>query len=147
MANKAPKPGNAAAEKVRRTVNERLAQQRQKAGFTEKDLGDVVGVDARTIKRWEGRAQPPTMPTLSEARLIADRLGVSLDWLTGNQTSAVAEAASMAAWAERERRHVTARIDRLVSDLTQARASLIEEARVERVTSRGLSHKGAQQHG
>lgn len=147
MANKAPKPSNPAAEKVRRTVNERLAKQRRKAGYTEKELGDVVDVDARTIKRWEGRAEPKTMPTLSEARLIADRLGVSLDWLTGNQTSAVAEASSIAAWAERERRQVTERIDRLVADLTQAKASLLEEARVERVTSRGLSHERAQQHG
>lgn len=61
--------------------NERLREAIQASGLSFGDLGDDVGVDAKTAQRWvyEGR-----VPRRATAERVSHRLAVPLDWLWPN---------------------------------------------------------------
>lgn len=69
---------------------ERMKQARTKAGVKQKELADMVHVTPTTISAYEkadtnGNGKKPT---LENAQKIANALGVSLDWMCGNDQSA-----------------------------------------------------------
>ena len=63
---------------------ERVKREREKLGWTQAQLGEKVGVSPQTISAYEkniyGKGKTPT---LDNAILIAESLGVSLDYLCG----------------------------------------------------------------
>lgn len=61
------------------TLSERIAQLRKERGLTQEQLGQLVGVSAQAVSKWEKGGAPDVelLPTL------ADRLGVSMDGLFG----------------------------------------------------------------
>ncbi|MFD9930122.1 helix-turn-helix transcriptional regulator [[Kitasatospora] papulosa] len=59
----------------RRTLGQRLATARRNAGLSQEQLGDLVGVERRTIQRYEGGSRDPRFTDLL---LIADAIGVPL---------------------------------------------------------------------
>lgn len=71
---------NASMPKTKQVANfgERLAQLRKAAGFTQKELGDEIGVSRRMITYYESQsAHPPThvLPAIAKAlRISTDEL-------------------------------------------------------------------------
>ena len=59
---------------------QRIKEARAAKGWTQDDLADKAGVNVRGLQNYE---QGKALPNLYTAVLIADTLGVSLDWLTG----------------------------------------------------------------
>lgn len=65
---------------------ERLRTVRRRAGLRQGDLAKEIGITSRAIVRWEsGDAERFTLDTLV---LLADRFGVSLDYLLGREDDA-----------------------------------------------------------
>ena len=60
---------------------EKLAQLRHEAGHTQRSLAEKVGVSAITVYRWEKGRQ---LPSIEDARRIAEVLGCSVDGLFGD---------------------------------------------------------------
>lgn len=66
------------------SFGERLVRLRRQAGFTQKELGEELGISQRMVAYYEGQTEhPPTklMPLLAKA------LGVSADELLGLKSS------------------------------------------------------------
>jgi transcriptional regulator with XRE-family HTH domain len=59
----------------RRELGLRLAAARRKAGLSQEQLGDRVGVERRTVQRYESGERDPRFTDLL---LLADALGVPL---------------------------------------------------------------------
>jgi len=67
-------------------MSEVMKKHRTERGLSQADLGALVGMDKRQIRRYEsGEAQP----TLSVARAIARALGLTVDELAGEDTRRV----------------------------------------------------------
>ena len=62
-------------------LSERIAQLRRERGLTQEQLGQLVGVSAQAVSKWEKGGAPDVelIPTL------ADRLGVTIDALFGRE--------------------------------------------------------------
>lgn len=61
------------------TVSERIRGERHRYGLTQKELAALIGVDTKTVIRWEaGRSRPTDRHLLRLVRV----LGVSLDDVT-----------------------------------------------------------------
>lgn len=60
-------------------LSERIAVLRRERGLTQEQLGQLVGVSAQAVSKWEKGGAPDVelLPTL------ADRLGVTIDTLFG----------------------------------------------------------------
>lgn len=58
----------------------RLKEARKAAGLCQQELANILGVSCDSVRRLE---RSINMPALHTAVLMADTLGVSLDWLTG----------------------------------------------------------------
>jgi transcriptional regulator with XRE-family HTH domain len=67
------------------TFGGRLAQQRERAGLTQKALGLKLGVTHSTVSKWESDENDPPIKTLRQMR---DVLGVSVDWLVAGTDAA-----------------------------------------------------------
>ena len=65
-------------------LSERIAQLRKERGLTQEQLGQLVGVSAQAVSKWEKGGAPDVelLPTL------ADRLGVTIDALFGRGEAA-----------------------------------------------------------
>ena len=59
----------------------RLKESREKAGMTQKQLADKIGVSTQTISTYEREK----IPTLENLVAIAETLNVSVDWLLGKE--------------------------------------------------------------
>lgn len=73
-------PKHVAVSIAEESFGARLARLRKAAGFTQKELGEEVGISQRMVAYYEGQTEhPPTklMPVLAKA------LGVSADELLG----------------------------------------------------------------
>lgn len=66
------------------TLGERLRIARDRAGLTQAQLGEALGVRTQTVGNWERNATEPTLP-LSKVRVLCDRLEMSFDDLTGGK--------------------------------------------------------------
>lgn len=60
------------------TVGSRIKSARKKAGLTQKQLGECLGISYQTIAQWENNLRNPKYTTL---RRIAEALGVSAQYL------------------------------------------------------------------
>jgi transcriptional regulator with XRE-family HTH domain len=60
----------------------RLALIRREKGLTQRELGNLAGIDSNTISRYEhGRL----IPTITAVARLARTLGVSIDALVGDE--------------------------------------------------------------
>jgi len=74
----------------------RLKQLRREKNLTQKQIGDAVNLSPITISGWEIGKSMPDAQTLP---LLADFLGVSIDYLLGRETAPLPVAASQVAFA------------------------------------------------
>ena len=63
------------------TFAENLITMRKRAGFTQENFADTIGVSIDTVRRWEGEKQEPR---LKELKLISKTLRTSIEELVGN---------------------------------------------------------------
>ena len=61
-------------------IGERLAQARQDAGFTRRQMGELAGVDECVVRSWE---ETRSRPSLCQVKELAARCGTTPDWLLG----------------------------------------------------------------
>ena len=62
------------------TTGQRIKDARKKAGMTQKELGEKLGVSFQTIAQWENDLRNPKIETKQR---IANALGITLETLTG----------------------------------------------------------------
>lgn len=62
------------------TFPERIAAIRKELKFSQEKFGDLVGVSQRTVAFWESGDRMPSHAVISA---LADRLGLSVDYLLG----------------------------------------------------------------
>ena len=62
------------------TFPERITAIRKNLKLSQEKFGELVNVSQRTVAYWESGERTPSFATLSE---LADRLAVSVDYLTG----------------------------------------------------------------
>ena len=62
------------------TFGQRLKQARIDGNMSQEELAEAVGIDPRSISRYE---TGKSTPKLKVARRIAVALGVTVDWLSG----------------------------------------------------------------
>ena len=61
---------------------DKIMQARKKAGMSQIDLADAMGVSRQSVSKWEtGEANPE----ISKLTQLARTLGVSVDWLLGRE--------------------------------------------------------------
>ena len=60
------------------TLREKLIVSRNKAGLSQMELADRLGVSRQAVSRWESG---DTTPTMDKLKTLAKLYGVSLDWL------------------------------------------------------------------
>ena len=70
------------------TFGKRLRDAREGAGMSQQDLGDVVGIDKRSVARYE---QGGALPSIEAAAKLAKPLGASLDALAGMPVAAASD--------------------------------------------------------
>lgn len=63
------------------TLREKLIVSRNKAGLSQMELADRLGVSRQAVSRWESG---DTTPTMDKLKALAKLYGVSLDWLFGD---------------------------------------------------------------
>lgn len=63
-----------------KVFGERLKDVREEKGYSQEELGDMVGVSKATISKYENNINPPK---LKHAENIAVALGVAFHWLIG----------------------------------------------------------------
>ena len=66
--------------KVLMTIGERIKAARKKAGLTQKQLGEKMGISYQAVAQWENDLRNPKIETL---RAIPNALGVPVSDLTG----------------------------------------------------------------
>ena len=64
----------------RKVFAARLYGLRNKSGFTQKQLGEKLGIVKQTVNNWE---RCVSVPSLDIAASLADNFDVSLDYLVG----------------------------------------------------------------
>ena len=63
-------------------INEKIMTARKKAGMSQIDLADVMGVSRQSVSKWEtGEANPE----ITKLKQLADALNVSVDWLLSEE--------------------------------------------------------------
>ena len=70
---------------------ERLRQERQRAGLSQKELAEKANVTDRTIQKYESGKNIPTR--LSSVKAVAEILGVTTEYLLGEEGLLIADAA------------------------------------------------------
>lgn len=60
------------------TLREKLIVSRNKAGLSQMELAERLGVSRQAVSRWESG---DTTPTMDKLKSLAKIYGVSLDWL------------------------------------------------------------------
>lgn len=67
-------------DELRKRLGSRIALARVAAGYTQTELGVLIGVEKMTISRWERGVRSPTADYLF---LISQELGCTADFLLG----------------------------------------------------------------
>lgn len=65
------------------TLREKLIVSRNKAGLSQMELAERLGVSRQAVSRWESG---DTTPSVDKLKTLARIYGVSLDWLLGDTT-------------------------------------------------------------
>ena len=73
-------------------LSERIAALRRERGLTQEQLGQLMGVSAQAVSKWEKGGAPD----LALLPLLSDRLGVSIDALFGREGGAPADIPALA---------------------------------------------------
>ena len=73
-------PAGRPAKRKRTSLGQRVAEAREKAGLTQTELGQKIGVSQRVIANWERK---PVALRAEQLAALADALGVSADYLLG----------------------------------------------------------------
>ncbi len=76
---------------MEKTVGERIAELRKKAGFTQKEMAKKLNVSDKSVSRWE---RDENLPDLYMAHDIARLFGISVDELIGCESATVPEEVS-----------------------------------------------------
>lgn len=63
------------------TLREKLIVSRDRAGLSQMELANQLGVSRQAVSRWESG---DTTPTMDKLKALAKLYGVSLDWLFGD---------------------------------------------------------------
>ena len=63
-----------------KNIGARISEARTKAGFTQRQLSELLGVSAHTVWCWEAGRMKPAHERLAE---LAYQCGVTADWLLG----------------------------------------------------------------
>lgn len=75
-----PKPTAEDRQRARRALGERIALLRRRAGLSQPQLAERLGVRTATVSNWErGEAEPQVL----DADIMAEALAVGIDVLTG----------------------------------------------------------------
>jgi len=75
-------------DEITQAFAQRLRELRRERGFTQKDLGERVGVARSMIVNYEGGFHHPPLPTLIK---LARELGVRVDFLVGDEATGLDE--------------------------------------------------------
>ncbi|MCM1148766.1 MAG: helix-turn-helix domain-containing protein [Butyricicoccus sp.] len=70
-------------------LSEKIYELRRKSGMSQEALAEKIGVSRQAVSKWETGA---ATPELDKLRALCACFGVTLDELTGEDTSAVGEA-------------------------------------------------------
>jgi transcriptional regulator with XRE-family HTH domain len=95
-----------------RTLPARLRAAREARGLTQADVARVFGIEGRAVSQWERDAQSaalrkPARPDIARLPLLADTLGVTLDWLLrGADAGAAMSGDDPAAYVAKLRAHL-----------------------------------------
>ena len=79
---------------------EKLMDLRKKAGMSQEELADRLGVSRQAVSRWELGSTLPDAPNLLK---LSDLFGVSIDWLLREGDTAETEAAQTKAALQTEK--------------------------------------------
>lgn len=66
------------------TIGDRISELRKLSGYTQERLGEIIGVSAQSVSKWETNT---TMPDVMLLPIIADTFNVSIDTLFGKAAS------------------------------------------------------------
>ena len=70
---------------TRQDLGNRIEDLRKKKNMTQTDLADAAQTTRTTVSKWE---TGDSEPSATQLRMVADSLGVSVDYLLGNDASA-----------------------------------------------------------
>lgn len=70
---------------MKETIGERISQARRKAGMTQEDLAEAMGVSAQAVSKWENDISCPDISLLPS---LARKLGMSVDELLSGKEEA-----------------------------------------------------------
>jgi transcriptional regulator with XRE-family HTH domain len=106
----------------RRQIGERIKSARMSAGFTQRALATKLDISAGAVGQWETGGGPAT----ERLAMLADILGVSLDWLLGTSGQAAKPAGTERDMQEdvrlvEEARHLGVDLRRVVAEARQQR--------------------------
>lgn len=73
--------------KLQQTLSERLKSSRQRLGLTQQKLADVTGFSLSAVGNWESNLNMPSPAKLGQ---LAKKLGVTIDYLLGNEPDTAA---------------------------------------------------------
>lgn len=77
---------------MEKTVGERIAEMRKKAGLTQKDMARRLNVSDKSVSRWE---RDENLPDLYMALDIAKLFGISVDELIGSESAPAPDTVSV----------------------------------------------------
>ncbi len=66
------------------TIGDKIAELRKLKGFTQEQLGEIIGVSAQSVSKWENGT---TMPDVMLLPIIADTFDMPIDFLFGRDSS------------------------------------------------------------
>ena len=88
-----------------------IAEIRKKKGFTQRELGEKVGIGYRSVSKWE---QGITVPDISIIPILAKKLDVTIDELLNGEYCQN----SIQVQAQKSKKHLDYPIDRAIKLLT-----------------------------
>ncbi len=110
------------------TIGEKISEKRKLAGLTQKELGELMGVDGATIGKYERNVLNPKFETVKK---IADALGCNVADLDENLAVSAADIiagiATVASEDEESRKRINAAYSKLNAEGREKAAERVEE--------------------
>lgn len=79
---------------LRDTLRHRIAEARRHSGLSRDDLGDLVGVAGRSVRRWEEGERVPSLVELCKLAVFTDTSLLYLLWDVEEKREAIAREAA-----------------------------------------------------